>query len=279
MSYPDRLVEGKVVVITGAGGGIGRAIARLMAQQGAKVVINDLGTSVDGSGANPSLAERVAEEIRSEGGAAVANADSIASWDGAQRIVQTALDAFGCAKRHGVAVTLKVFTAEETGASHCQADNPGPGQAFVCDWLAAQLAPASCSQGNFMPDIQYIPPNSDFSMPPLSVAARIGDLVFVSGTHGYYQDGRIDEGDFGAQFDQAVVALREILARSGASMHSLVKVNVLLTRSEDVAEMNRRYAEAFGPAPYPARTTCVVAALPDPRMLLEIECVAAANQG
>ena len=193
--------------------------------------------------------------------------------------LQTALDAFECAKRHGVAVTLKVFTAEETGASHCQADNPGPGQAFVCDWLAAQLAPASCSQGSFMPDIQYIPPNSDFSMPPLSVAARIGDLVFVSGTPGYYPDGRIDEGDFGAQFDQAVVALREILARSGASMRSLVKVNVLLTRSEDVAEMNRRYAEAFGPAPYPARTTCVVAALPDPRMLLEIECVAAANQG
>jgi 2-iminobutanoate/2-iminopropanoate deaminase len=58
-------------------------------------------------------------------------------------------------------------------------------------------------------------------------------------------------------------------------MRSLVKVNMLLTRGEHVAEMNRRYAVAFGPAPYPARTTCVVAALPDPRMLLEIECVAA----
>ena len=129
-----------------------------------------------------------------------------------------------------------------------------------------------------MPDIQYIPPTGTFRMPPLSVAARIGDLVFVSGTPGYYPDGRIDEGDFGAQFDQAVVALGEILSRSGASMCSLVKVNVLLTRTEDVAEMNRRYAEAFGPAPYPARTTCIVAALPDPRMLLEIECTAAADQ-
>lgn len=95
MTNPDRLVEDKVVVITGAGGGIGRAIARLMAQQGAKVVVNDLGTSVDGSGANPSLAARVAEEIRSEGGIAVPNADSIATWDGAQRIIQTALDSFG----------------------------------------------------------------------------------------------------------------------------------------------------------------------------------------
>jgi len=60
-------------------------------------------------------------------------------------------------------------------------------------------------------------------------------------------------------------------------MRSIIKVNMLLTRAEDVREMNERYAKAFGPAPYPARTTCVVAALPDPRMLLEIECVAAAQ--
>ncbi|RYY57623.1 MAG: RidA family protein [Comamonadaceae bacterium] len=126
-----------------------------------------------------------------------------------------------------------------------------------------------------MTSIRYTPSAGTFKTPPLSAAARIGDLLFVSGTPGYHADGRIDEGDFGAQFDQAVVALREVLARSGASMRSLVKVNMLLTRAADVAEMNRRYAEAFGPAPYPARTTCVVAALPDPRMLLEIECVAA----
>lgn len=126
-----------------------------------------------------------------------------------------------------------------------------------------------------MPDITYFAPDSSFKMPPLSVAARVGDLLFVSGTPGYYDDGRIDEGDFGRQFDQAVVTLRQILERGGSSMRSLVKVNMLLTRQSDVAEMNRRYAEAFGPAPYPARTTCVVAMLPDPRMLLEIECVAA----
>jgi 2-iminobutanoate/2-iminopropanoate deaminase len=52
------------------------------------------------------------------------------------------------------------------------------------------------------------------------------------------------------------------------------KVNVLLTRASDVAAMNVLYASAFGPAPYPARTTCAVAALPDPKMLIEIECVA-----
>ncbi len=126
-----------------------------------------------------------------------------------------------------------------------------------------------------MPDITYFEPDGQFKTPPLSVAARVGNLLFVSGTPGYYADGRIDEGDFGKQFDQAVVALRQILERGGSSMRSLVKVNMLLTRQSDVAEMNRRYAEAFGPAPFPARTTCVVASLPDPRMLLEIECVAA----
>ena len=95
MAFPDRIVEGKVVVVTGGGGGIGRAIAHLMAEQGAKVVVNDLGTAVDGSGSNPSLAEQVAQEIRAAGGAAVANADSVATWEGAERIIETALDAFG----------------------------------------------------------------------------------------------------------------------------------------------------------------------------------------
>jgi len=57
-------------------------------------------------------------------------------------------------------------------------------------------------------------------------------------------------------------------------MRDLVKVNVLLTRASDVAAMNALYAGAFGPPPYPARTTCVVQALPDPKMLIEIEAVA-----
>lgn len=125
-----------------------------------------------------------------------------------------------------------------------------------------------------MDKIAYIAPAGGMKMPPLSVAARVGDLLFVSGTPGYHEDGRIDEGDFGKQFDQAVVALRQILERGGSSMRSLVKVNMLLTRQQDVGPMNERYAKAFGPAPYPARTTCIVAGLPDPRMLLEIECVA-----
>ena len=127
-----------------------------------------------------------------------------------------------------------------------------------------------------MAAIDYFPPEGRTKTPPLSSAARVGDLVFVSGTPGYRADGVLDD-DFGAQFELTVAALQAVLARAGSSLRSLVKVNVLLTRPQDVAEMNRRYAEAFGPAPYPARTTCVVAALPDPRMLIEIECVARAE--
>ena len=65
-----------------------------------------------------------------------------------------------------------------------------------------------------------------------------------------------------------------MLTQAGATFRHLVKVNVLLTRASDVAAMNALYAGAFGPPPYPARTTCVVHALPDPKMLIEIEAVA-----
>jgi 2-iminobutanoate/2-iminopropanoate deaminase len=79
---------------------------------------------------------------------------------------------------------------------------------------------------------------------------------------------------FEAQFDLVVKNIRRVLDEAGADIRDLVKVNVLLTRASDVAAMNAMYAGAFGPAPYPARTTCVVQALPDPKTLIEIECMA-----
>ena len=82
--------------------------------------------------------------------------------------------------------------------------------------------------------------------------------------------------DFQTQFERAVGNLTDILQRAGSDLRRILKVNMLLVRSEDVDLMNQLYAEAFGPEPFPARTTCVVRALPDPRMLLEIECVAVA---
>lgn len=84
--------EDQVVIVTGAGGGLGRAHALLFARHGARVVVNDLGGSTHGEGANVSAADRVVEEIRAFGGTAVANHDSVTDGD---KIVQTALDHFG----------------------------------------------------------------------------------------------------------------------------------------------------------------------------------------
>jgi NAD(P)-dependent dehydrogenase (short-subunit alcohol dehydrogenase family) len=89
------LMDGKVVVITGAGGGIGRAEALLFAREGARVVVNDLGGARDGSGSSSSLADGVVEEIRALGGEAVANHDTVTTAAGAQAIVAAAVAAFG----------------------------------------------------------------------------------------------------------------------------------------------------------------------------------------
>ena len=88
-------LDGRVAVITGAGRGIGREHALLFAREGAKVVVNDLGGGVDGTGADTGPAHDVVQEIKAMGGEAVANSDSCADWEGGQRIIQTALDTFG----------------------------------------------------------------------------------------------------------------------------------------------------------------------------------------
>jgi NAD(P)-dependent dehydrogenase (short-subunit alcohol dehydrogenase family) len=87
--------DGRVAIVTGAGGGLGRSHALLLASRGAKVVVNDLGGAIDGTGAGSTAAEKVVAEIRAAGGEAVPNYDGVDTWEGGQGIVKTALDAFG----------------------------------------------------------------------------------------------------------------------------------------------------------------------------------------
>jgi NAD(P)-dependent dehydrogenase (short-subunit alcohol dehydrogenase family) len=86
---------GKVAVVTGAGGGVGRQYALELARRGARVVVNDLGAATDGSGSSESAASLVVDEIKAAGGEAVANFDSVATFEGGQRIVDTAIERFG----------------------------------------------------------------------------------------------------------------------------------------------------------------------------------------
>ena len=91
----SKLCEGRVVIITGAGRGIGREHALLLAHHGAKIVVNDLGGSMDGEGGDAGPAQQVVDEIVAMGGEALANTDDISDWDGAERLVQSAVDTFG----------------------------------------------------------------------------------------------------------------------------------------------------------------------------------------
>jgi NAD(P)-dependent dehydrogenase (short-subunit alcohol dehydrogenase family) len=89
------LFDGKVAIVTGAGRGIGRSHALLLASEGAAVVVNDLGGSSGGEGSDATPAQQVVDEITAKGGRAVANSDSVSSWTGAEALIQQAVDAFG----------------------------------------------------------------------------------------------------------------------------------------------------------------------------------------
>ena len=87
--------DNRVAIVTGAGAGLGEQHAKLLASRGAKVVVNDPGGAVDGRGTAAAVADKVVAEIKAAGGEAVANYDSVATWDGAQNIIKTAMDSWG----------------------------------------------------------------------------------------------------------------------------------------------------------------------------------------
>src|SRR5260370_25780898 len=124
-----------------------------------------------------------------------------------------------------------------------------------------------------MAPIKHFAAPAGLTTPPLSFAARTGDLLFVSGIPGFDADGAIPDS-FEAQFGFVVRNIKRVLDEAGATFRDLVKVNVLLTRASDVAPMNAFYASAVSPPPYPARTSCVVNALPTPAMRIVIGVVA-----
>jgi NAD(P)-dependent dehydrogenase (short-subunit alcohol dehydrogenase family) len=111
-------VQDKVVIVTGAGGGLGRSYARFLADNGALVVVNDLGGARDGTGSGTSMADQVVEEIQAAGGKAVANYSSVATADGAAEIVETALNTFGAV--HGVVSNAGIL---RDGAFHKMTDD------------------------------------------------------------------------------------------------------------------------------------------------------------
>src|SRR5665213_2147133 len=113
------LLEGKVAIITGAGNGLGEAYAKLFAQEGAAVVVNDLGGARDGTGADGSAAQKVVDAIVHVGGRAVANGDDVSSVEGGQRILKAALDSFG---RVDVLVNNAGILRDKTFANTSESD-------------------------------------------------------------------------------------------------------------------------------------------------------------
>jgi 2-iminobutanoate/2-iminopropanoate deaminase len=108
---------------------------------------------------------------------------------------------------------------------------------------------------------------------PVSSAVKVGKVVFVSGTPAY-KDGKLAVGDFPTQMKQVMENIAGTLKSAGTGWDRVVKTNVLLVRSGDFDDMNRIYGTYFPEGRYPARTTVIVAGLPNPDFLLEIECQA-----
>jgi NAD(P)-dependent dehydrogenase (short-subunit alcohol dehydrogenase family) len=188
--------DGRVAIVTGAGGGLGRAHSMLLASRGCLVVVNDIGGSMDGSSSGATTAEAVVEEIRSLGGEAVADQHSVTTAEGGQQIVQTALDSFG---RVDVVVNNAGILRDKTFRSMTP-DLLDP----VLDVHLGGAFNVTRPAWAYMKDHQY------------------GRVVFTSSSAGLF--GNFGQSNYGAA-KMGVVGLNHVLAQEGRK-HG-IKVNAI----------------------------------------------------
>ncbi len=209
--------EGRVAVITGAGGGLGRAHALLLASRGARVVVNDLGGSLSGAGGSLTAAQRVVQEIEALGGQAIASGDDVATRQGAQQLADAAVQAFG---RIDVLINNAGILRDKTLAKMEPAD-------FEAVVRVHLLGSAWCSQAAW----------------PVMQRQQYGRIVMTTSAAGLY--GNFGQSNYGAA-KLGTVGLMNTLKHEGAKFG--IRVNtvapVALTRMTEDLPFARMLAEA-----------------------------------
>jgi NAD(P)-dependent dehydrogenase (short-subunit alcohol dehydrogenase family) len=202
-------VQDRVIVVTGAGGGLGREYALLLAEEGALVVVNDLGGARDGSGSGSAMADAVVDEVRSAGGHAVASYDSVATDEGAHAVIDTALEEFGAI--HGIVSNAGIL---RDGAFHKMASD---------DWDA--VIKVHLYGGYYVTRAAW----------PHFREQKFGRIVIATSTSGIY--GNFGQANYGAA-KLGLVGLINTLALEGAkyNIHANAIAPMAATRmTEDVA--------------------------------------------
>ena len=182
------LLKGKVAIITGAGGGLGEAYARLFAREGAAVVVNDLGGARDGTGGSSAAADKVVADIVAEGGRAVANGDNVATKEGGENILKTALDAFG---QVDILVSNAGILRDKTFAKMPEAD-----------WDAVMQVHLKGTYYSVLPVWHWLRDNG-----------RPGVIIMTSSTSGLY--GNFGQSNYGAA-KAGIYGFMRVLALEGA---------------------------------------------------------------
>jgi NAD(P)-dependent dehydrogenase (short-subunit alcohol dehydrogenase family) len=182
------LLNGKVAIITGAGGGLGEAYARLFAREGASVVVNDLGGSRDGTGGSSAAAAKVVADIVAAGGRAVANGDNVATKEGGENILKTALDSFG---QVDIVVANAGILRDKSFAKMSEAD-----------WDAVLQVHLKGTYYSTLPVWHWLRDNS-----------RPGVIIMTSSTSGLY--GKFGQANYGAA-KAGIYGFMRVLALEGA---------------------------------------------------------------